>query len=129
MLYGFVDASRQGFRSSFATPNGMLYTLGMWGADDQSQSSNYRELNNLVTTLERHVSDGTLGQSEVYVFMDNGTAEAMYCKGNSSSRLLFELILCLQMLEMMGGLLLNVIHVTDKQMVEEGTSGLSQGEL
>jgi hypothetical protein len=40
---------------------------------------------NLVERLEELVEDGTLETCEVFIFMDNATAEAIYFKGNSSS--------------------------------------------
>jgi hypothetical protein len=51
-LYGFVDASSSGFGSSFATPSGTYYSYGIWGKDHEGDSSNYRELNNLVQLLK-----------------------------------------------------------------------------
>ena len=45
-------------------------------------------------------ADGTLGGTELFLFMDNSTAESAFDKGSSSSRLLFELVLRLRNLEM-----------------------------
>jgi hypothetical protein len=55
--------------------------------------------------------DGTLKECEVFLFVDNSTAEYVYYKGNSSSKPLFELVLRLGQLEMGGNLILHVVHV------------------
>ncbi len=120
VVYGFVDASGQGFGSSLTSPTGVAYTIGVWGRDDESQSSNYRELHNLVCNMQ---------DSEIFMFTDNSTAEAAYYKGNTPSRRLFHLVLCLRQLEMAQGLLLQVIHVAGTRMIAQGTDGLSQGDM
>ena len=52
-IYGFVDASGTGFGSSLLVPgNHVLFRQGIWGRDTDHSSSNYRELCNLVNTLE-----------------------------------------------------------------------------
>jgi hypothetical protein len=129
VVYGFVDASGLGFGSSLTSPGGILYTIGVWGKDDSTETSNFRELHNLVATLERHVDDGSLSGSEVYLFTDNTTAEASYFKGNTPSLRLFELVLRLRRLEMSGALLLNVVHVAGMCMRSQGTDGLSRGDV
>jgi hypothetical protein len=48
---------------------------------------------------------------EVFLFTDNSTAEAVFLKGNSTSRGLFDAMLELRKLEMQGELLLHLIHV------------------
>jgi hypothetical protein len=128
-IYGFVDASASGFGSSFTAPQGTYYTYGVWGSDQAGNSSNYRELNNLVTSLEQRVTEGLLSGAEVFVFTDNFTAEAAFCKGNTSSKTLFDLVLRLRMLEMNGLVQLQVIHIAGTRMMTQGTDGLSRGNL
>jgi hypothetical protein len=128
-FYGFVDASAGGFGSSFTTPRGIHYTYGVWGKDQQHASSNYRELNNLVTSIETMTSDGTLAGGEVYIFTDNFTAESAFYKGNTSTKALFELVLRLRTVEMLGLIQLHVIHVAGTRMMSQGTDGLSRGCL
>jgi len=129
VVYGFVDASGHGFGSSLTSTTGVSYTIGVWGRDDESQSSNYRELHNLVATLERYAVDGTISNSEVFMFTDNTTAEAAFYKGNTPSRRLFKLVLRLRQLEMHGGLLLQVMHIAGTRMMAQGTDGLSRGDV
>ena len=65
----------------------------------------------------------------MFLFTDNSTAEAVFYKGNSTSRPLFELMLRLRKLEMAGDLILHVIHVAGTRMVAEGADGGSRGDL
>jgi hypothetical protein len=98
-LYGVVDASAGGFGISFTTPRGTYYSYGVWGHDHASDSSNYRELNNLVTSVERLLSDGTLVGAEVFIFTDKFTAELAFYKGNTTSKTLFNLVLWLRTID------------------------------
>jgi hypothetical protein len=90
-------------------------------------TSNFRELTNLVDSIEQGVSCGELTNTELFLFTDNTTAEGAYYKGNSPSRPLFEQILRLRRLEMVATLRLHVIHVAGTQMIQQGTDGLSRG--
>jgi hypothetical protein len=88
-LYGFADASGSGFGSAVqlsTTRTQIRY--GMWGKDAEDRSSNYRELRNLVETVEANLPD--LRDSELFLSTDNSTAEAAYYRGNSTNRLLFD---------------------------------------
>jgi hypothetical protein len=128
-IYGFVDASSSGFGSSFSTSQGVHFTYGVWGPDQAGHSSNYHELDNLVTSLEHHIPEGTFVGAEVFVFTDNFTVESAFYKGNTSSKTLFELILRLQTIEMHGLVQFQVIHVAGTRMISQGTDGLSRGNL
>ena len=128
--YGFGDASGSGFGSSWIDKNGSTsYRYGVWGTDMQSQSSNYRELCNLVETLEHFGSTNDLEGIELFIFTDNSVAEAAYYKGNSSSKLLFDLILRLTILEVNFKMKLHIIHVSGTRMIDQGSDGLSRGNL
>ena len=128
--YGFGDASGSGFGSTIAGVDGLKYQHGLWGRDNNKKSSNYRELRNLVETIEEGVEDGSLEGAELFLFTDNTVAEAAFYKGNiSSSKTLFELIVRLRQLEMTGSLKLWVIHVAGKRMIQQGADGLSRGNL
>lgn len=50
--YGFGDASGSGFGSTIQTKHGLRYRIGVWGSDDDDESSNFKELENVVTTVE-----------------------------------------------------------------------------
>jgi hypothetical protein len=83
---------------------------------------------NLVVRLEELVENRTLQGAEVFIFTDNSTAESVFYKGNSSSKMLFELMLRLRELEMKGDLKLHVIHVSGTRMQAEGADGSSRGD-
>ena len=128
----FADASGEGFGSSL-----WLYgeasvetEHGLWTREYGSRSSNFRELYNLVLRLEGLVKDKKLPMgTEVFMFTDNSTAESAFYKGTSRSRLLFKLVLRTKQLEMNGHIFVRVIWVAGTRMIEQGTDGLSRGDL
>jgi hypothetical protein len=63
------------------------------------------------------------------MFTDNAVAEGAFFKGTSANKHLFELVLRLKRLEFDHSLKLNVIHVSGRRMVAQGTDGLSRGDL
>ncbi len=129
-LYGFGDASGSGFGSSIALPDGcLLFRHGIWNDADTSSSSNFRELNNLVTAIEEGIAAGHLQNTELFLFTDNSTAEGAFYKGNSPCRALFELVLRLRTIEMQGQLKLYIIHIAGSRMIARGTDGLSRGDF
>jgi hypothetical protein len=79
VVYGFGDASAgkgfgstvQGFPVGSFTPisadNPVNWRVGIWGPDIESESSNYRELANLVLTVEEEAAAGkTTPQQKVH---------------------------------------------------------------
>jgi hypothetical protein len=136
ILYGFGDASGAGFGASWTTPGtgderdrGVRYRFGRWGDEGRNTSSNYRELRNLVETLESMGSQGELSGVEVFLFTDNSTAEAAFARGSSSTASLFDLVKRLKLIEMVFRARVHVIHVAGKRMIAQGTDGLSRGCL
>jgi hypothetical protein len=139
VFYGFGDASAMGHATNFQRvinkgtrfelDDKIYYPHGHWCNEVSEASSNYRDLLNLVKSLEAQVADGCLKGAEVFLFTDNSTAEAVFYKGNSTSRLLFELMLRSRKLEMAGDLILHVIHVAGTRMVAEGADRGSRGDL
>lgn len=125
-IYGFVDASTAGHGSSFALPDGsLLFHHGLWGRDTDDLSSNFRELCNLVESVEEAVLLGELTGHELFIFTDNTTMEGGYYRGNSDNKILFSLILCLRLLKMHYSLQLHLIHIAGTRMIQQGTDGLS----
>jgi hypothetical protein len=129
VFYGFGDASKTGFCTNFEIDGQIRYRYGHWCDETSEESSNYREFKNLVDGLEQQVKTGRICGAEVFLFTDNSTAEAVYYKGNSSSKKLFDLILRLRKLEMDASLILHVIHVAGTRMIAEGGDGGSRGDL
>ncbi len=102
MSYGFGDASGTGFGASFAITNAVVVHQGVWGSAEDNSSSNFQELSNLVSSLEFGGQRGNLDLTEVWIFTDNTTAEAVFYKGHSPSPKLNYLALRLCLLEMGG---------------------------
>lgn len=128
-VYGFVDASGKGFCGTMGYHDHINYRIGVWGRDEESESSNYKELCNLVETCEEEALAGRLFNAEFFLFTDNSTAEACFYKGSSTSKLLHELVLRLRKLEMDYNLTIHVVHVAGERMIAQGTDGGSRGSL
>ncbi len=128
VLYDFGDASGSGFGRTMGNAQGVTFTHGLWGIDEGGNSSNYRELANLVETLEEGVRSDRLANSEVWIFTDNSTAESVFWKGHSSSPRLNELALRLRQLEMGGKIKIHMVHIAGTRMIAQGTDGLSRGD-
>ena len=128
VLYGFGDAAKSGFGASFQTTEGIWYRIGVWGDDGESESSNFRELCNLVETLEVKLNSEELKGHEIFFFTDNSTAESAFYRGTSKSKKLFELVRRLHKIELDGGCIIRLIHVSGSRMISQGTDGLSRGD-
>ena len=129
VFYGFGDASKTDFCTNFEIDSIIQYRYGHWCDETSEESSNYRELKNLIDGLEQQIKAGRIVGAEVFLFTDNSTAEAVYFKGNSTSKKLFELMLRLRKLEMDASLILHVVHVAGTRMIAEGGDGGSRGDL
>jgi hypothetical protein len=137
IIYGFGDASGAGFGMSWekdgqgdtAGTRGISYRFGRWGKEMDDSSSNLRELQNLVETLEKMRETKKLEGVEMFLFTDNSTAEAAFYKGSSSSEWLFDLVVRLSVLEMTCNCKIHIIHVAGTRMIAQGADGLSRGAL
>jgi len=127
VVYTFGDASGSGFGSSTWRDSELTHWSGQWNDDYGEKSSNFRELANLVHCLELAKEDGTLRNSEVFVFTDNSTAEAAYFKGTSSSQMLLDLLLRVKCIQTHCEVVIHFVHVAGKRMISQGTDGLSRG--
>ena len=128
-IYGFGDASASGFGASIGLRQGVHGRFEVWGKDAEDKSSNYRELRNLVETVEEEALTGGLSDSELWVFTDNSTAKSCFTKGGSSSELLHDLVLHLGKVEMQMGIEVRLVHVAGTRMIAQGTDGLSRGMM
>jgi hypothetical protein len=103
---------------------------GAWDDDLTEQSSNFREAFNLVRALENGVQEGLIERGpEIWVFTDNAVSERSFYKGSSQSPLMHELCVRLRKLELEFGVFIRVIWVAGTRMIEQGTDGLSRGDL
>ena len=127
VCYGFGDASGSGFGSTYSNAGEIVYRHGVWGLDDEGRSSNWRELTNLVESLELEARESRLQGWEMFLFMDNSTAESAFFRGTSLSERLFLLVLRLRKLEVEERCLLHLVHVAGTRMIGQGSGGLSRG--
>jgi hypothetical protein len=128
----FGDASGTGFGQSLWLLGGEEIDIfhGLWDDEAAEQSSNWREFYNQVLGVERGLEKGTITKgTELFMFTDNFVTERAYFSGTSKSKTLFELILKLQQLEMKGELFIHLIWVAGTRMIEQGTDGVSRGDL
>ena len=128
-LFGFGDASGGGFGSSWEVNKDTAYRFGTWSRSMDGESSNLRELMNLVETLEEMAEQDKLKGNEIFLFTDNSTSEAAFYSGSSSSEKLFDLVLRVKKLEMHHCTKIHIIHVAGERMKEQGSDGLSRGNL
>ena len=128
-IFGFGDASGGGFGSSWESDKGIAYRFGTWSEKMDNQSSNLREFTNLVDTIDEMAEQGNLVGKEIFLFTDNSTSEAAFHNGSSTSEKLFNLVLKLKKLEMHNRTKIHIIHVSGTRMIEQGSDGLSRGNL
>ena len=129
VVYGFGDASGTGLGSTFTCGSGFNFRIGVWGAEEDEESSNWKEFTNVVEALEEEGAEGNLNNSEVFMFTDNSTVESCVSRGSSSSPKLLSLVVRLQGLSMRVGIKIHVFHVAGTRMIAQGTDGVSRGYL
>lgn len=125
--YMFGDASGSGFGSSLFVNDKLHYLHGKWTVVMSQESSNYRELANLINAIKDAFDKHLLLNTELFVFTDNFAAESTFHKGTSASKKLFELMLTLRQLQMNGGFAMHMVHVSGLRIMSQGTDGLSRG--
>jgi hypothetical protein len=129
VVYGFGDASGTGLGATFTCGSGFNFRIGVWGAAEKDESSNWKEFSNVVEALEDEAESGNLIDTEVFMFTDNATVEACSSKGSSSSPKLLQLIIRLRALSTKFGFKLHIFHVAGTRMIAQGTDGVSRGFL
>ena len=130
LLYIFGDASGAGFGSSWNDGFGLGFRFGVWGEEGDGTSSNFRELRNLVETLESLGLEGKLAGKEIFIFTDNMVSESVASAGSSASEKLYDLVVRLVgCLGMQFRCSVHFIHVAGSRMISQGSDGLSRGDL
>lgn len=129
VIYGFGDASGTGLGSTFTCGVGFTFRIGVWGAAEHPESSNWKEFTNVVEALEEEGELGNLNQAEIFMFTDNSTVESCAEKGSSSSKKLLQLIVRLHSLSTRLGVKIHIFHVAGTRMIAQGTDGVSRGYL
>jgi hypothetical protein len=129
VAYGAGDASGEGF-GAHIHPLGLppLLRHGFWCTEESEQSSNWRELRNLVDAVRVEAESGRLAGRELWLATDNTTAAAAYHRGAAGTPKLHQLATELRMLTLVGNFVLNIFHVAGTRMIEIGVDGLSRGE-
>ena len=131
VFYGFGDASGSGFGSTWTTKksDGIQLRVGVWSCTELSESSNWKEGENVVASLEEAGRRGELDDAEIFFNTDNSTWEAAAYSGTSSSRKLFELVLRVRKLEMIYRCIVRTSHVAGTRMIAQATDGVSRGNI
>jgi hypothetical protein len=52
--------------------------VGLWSAEEKEESSNYKELRNLVDTVSEEERAGRMRDCELFLFTNNSTAEGCF---------------------------------------------------
>ena len=113
VFYGFGDASGKQFGATLSEnyncrgrlsgaghgPDRIRFRIGLWSPEVEEESSNYKELRNLVDTVGEEARASQLRDCELFVFTDNSTAEGCFHRGTSKSVHLHSLVLELRTLE------------------------------
>jgi hypothetical protein len=143
VYYGFGDASGKQFGATVLDDynckarlskemedcHGVRFRIGLWTSSEEGESSNYKELSNLVQTITIEAGAGRLRNCKFFLFTDNSTAEGCFYKGTSKSKRLHSLVLSLRLLELEFGMTLHLVHISGKRMIAQGTDGCSRGSL
>ena len=130
VIYSFGDASGAGFGSTWSVGEATKYRVGVWGNDTKDKSSNFRELKNLVETIQAMIRDTNLNGVTIHLFTDNSTAEYVFYKeGSSKSKLLHEMVTSLREIELNHGCKISIVHVSGERMKAQGSDGLSRGNM
>jgi len=64
----FGDASGAGFGSSLLIKNKLFYLHGKWNSEFSQETSNYRELANLLHAIQSAADSGLLTNVELFMF-------------------------------------------------------------
>jgi hypothetical protein len=101
--------------------------VGLWSVEEEEESSNYKELRNLIDTVLEEVRAGRMRDCEFFLFTNNWTAEGCFYQGSSKLRNLHALVLSLPTLKMTYSMTIHVAHILGKRMIVQGTDGCSPG--
>jgi hypothetical protein len=126
------DGSGTGTGGTIDTPGqDALQWMGAWLPMTLPFTSNWKELNTLVITLEQLLHDPVRRRAvkgtTVFYFTDNEVSYYISHSGSSGVPALHLLIMRVKDLEMKLGIHLETVHVPGITMIGQGTDGLSRG--
>jgi hypothetical protein len=92
VYYGFGNASGKQFGATLLKSyncrgklsksgwdaQGIQFQVGLWLADKEKESSNYKELRNLVDTVLEEAMAGRMQDCKIFLFTDNSTTEGCF---------------------------------------------------
>jgi hypothetical protein len=128
--YYVGDASREGLGGATQFPDGTIRgRRGVWRADFAEGGSNLQEVQNQVNRLIQEVRAGMHDGCELWAFADNGCWSAVWLKGLSTAKHLFELVLKLKVECRIHEVYKHVCHISGTRMIETGIDGWSRGDF
>jgi hypothetical protein len=104
----------------------IMWRAGQWVEVFEKQSSNRRELENIVVALEGCVREHRDTAVELFMFTDNVVTECAYFRGTSTSPIMFDLVFRLRKLELLYGWKIHMVHIAGTRIIVQGTHGLSR---
>jgi len=104
IVYGFGDASKEGFGNSLLIPEGLSIHVGIWNYLSKEKLSNFREFRNVVEKVRKEGELGNLSGAFLFFATDNSPVEAALYSGTSTIDLLLECVTEFRYLEMKFGL-------------------------
>jgi hypothetical protein len=132
VLYRFGDASGEGYGKALRdarSRGGIRFEYGFWCSSVSEESSNFREFRNFLLWIRRGVKEDWLRGAQLFLFTDNRVTEAVFTKGSSSSRKMYDMVLEMRQLELAGDMDIKMIHVAGTRLISNAIDGLSRGEV
>ena len=130
LRYHVGDASAEGFAAGTQHPNQMLEGRdGLWRPDFALGGSNLREAQNIVNHLLTEIKQGRHDGCEIWSASDNAVWSAVWHKGMSSAKHLFNLVLDLRLAARKHEVWIHVFHISGDRMIATGIDGRSRGNF
>jgi hypothetical protein len=118
----------------YRSESGMEMWMGTWSPDIIHYSSNKKELQTLILSLEAEVTQtisrgrpSAVRDMSLLYFTDNTTVYYVVGNGTSKNSTLQTMVHRVKYLELCLGCHLEVVHVPGTLMITQGTDGLSRG--
>ena len=128
LRYFVADASAEGFGAVMQYPDGSIVGRdGLWLPDYASGGSNLREATAQVNHLLQDIMAGKHDGCEIWCGTDNAVWSAVWHKGMSSAKHLFELVVNLKVACHQHEVYLHPFHMSGDRMIDCGVDGLSRG--
>ena len=100
---------------------------GVWCKENQHKYNNNRELRNMVGEVEEEVDYGSMDGIELLSLTENSVEKAIYYRGNSCNKEIFEMVPRLIYFELRGCFRLHIIWVDGSRRIVAGIDGFYRG--